>query len=116
MKKLFYFLALSASLSCNSNKKQTKAEPSTSDESAMGHGEMKDGISDYTNNKKSFMLTCHIDASNSLGSENTAQVDQFCECAWDKTKGKYDGTVVANNTKLEKDATLKDCYENARKK
>lgn len=54
------------------------------------------------------MLTCHVDASNSLGGENEAQVNQFCECAWEKTKGKYQGQVVANNSKLEKDPLLKD--------
>ncbi len=63
------------------------------------------------------MLTCHIDASNALGEKATdAQVDQFCECAWEKTKGKYQGAIIANSSKLEKDPVLKECYENAKRK
>ncbi len=116
MKQLLFCLALSAFFSCNSNEKQTNDETPSAETSGVGNGEMKDGISDYTNNKKSFILTCHVDASNSLGGENVAQVDQFCECAWEKTKGKYQGEVVATKSKLEKDPLLKDCYESARKK
>ena len=116
MKQLIFCLALSAVFSCNSTEKQTNDDTTAAETSEVGNGEMKDGISDYTNNKKSFILTCHVDASNALGGENEAQVDQFCECAWEKTKGKYQGEVVANNSKLEKDPLLKDCYESARKK
>lgn len=120
MKQLLSCLVLVALFSCNSTSKESTSETpvttQSNDASGKGTGEMKDGISDYTNNKESFMLTCHVDASNALGGENTAQVDQFCECAWEKTKGKYPGAVVANDAKLEKDPVLKGCYENAKKK
>ena len=121
MKQLLLCLALPFFFACNGNEKSSDAGTPASQAPAaepdnVGTGEMKDGISDYTNNKKSFMLTCRIDASNSLGGENQAEVEKFCECAWEKTKGKYEGEVVATQSKLEKDPTLKDCYESARKK
>jgi hypothetical protein len=115
MKRLSFCLVLLTFFSCNSNEKQTTNEK-TAQETKAGNGEMKDGISDYTNNKESFMLTCHIDASNAIGGENDAQVTQFCECAWEKTKGKYPGEVIANDSKLEKDPILKECYEKAKTK
>ena len=116
MKQLLFCLALSVVFSCNSDKKQTNDETPAAETGNVGNGEMKDGISDYTNNKKSFLLTCHVDASNVFGGENEAQVNQFCECAWEKTKGKYPGSVVADKSKLETDPLLKDCYETAGKK
>ena len=116
MKQLLFCLVLSAMFSCNSDKKQTNAETPAAETGKMGNGEMKDGISDYTNNKEGFILTCHVDASNVFGGEHVAQVDQFCECAWEKTKGKYPGSVVASKSKLANDPLLKDCYESALKK
>ncbi len=118
MKPLLLCLLITIMFSCNNNEKQTDnsttvTAPSTESTSAY---DPKTGISDYTNNKESFMLTCNIDASNSLGSENQERVKQFCECAWEKTKGKYNGGIIANDSKLEKDPTLKECYENAKKK
>lgn len=102
--------------SCNGNETAAEKGPNTNETTSQGNGEMKDGISDYTNNKKSFMLTCHIDAANSLKSQNDEQINSFCECAWEKTKGKYPGEVVANNSKLEKDPQLKECFEAAKTK
>ncbi len=118
MKQLLLCLLVTIMFSCNNSEKQTDSAttvtPSPSTESSY---DPKTGISDYTNNKKSFMLTCHIDGSQALGEEATdAEVDQFCECIWEKTKGKYNGGIVADNSKLEKDSLLKDCYENAKKK
>lgn len=122
MKPLLFCLLLATSISCNNKGKQTdNTEKQTDKETPTTESsyDPKTGISDYTNNKKSFMLTCIIDASNSIGNENQdnkEQVKEFCECAWEKTKGKYVGGVVANRSKLEKDATLKECYENAIRK
>ena len=119
MKPVLFCFTLITALACNGPAKQVDVDTPTTQEKTetgtKGNGEMKDGISDYTNNKESFMLTCHIDASNALGGENTKQVDQFCACAWEKTKGMYPGSVVANDSKLEKDPTLKGCYEEAKK-
>ena len=112
MKQLLFCLLITIAFSCNNNEKQTGKETSTTE----SNYDPKTGISDYSNNKESFMLTCNVDASNSLGSENQERVKQFCECAWGKTKGIYNGGIVANDSKLEKDPTLKECYENAKKK
>lgn len=116
MKKLVFCLTLATFFSCNSNEKAAEKELPTGETTGRGNGEMKDGVSDYTNNKKSFMLTCHIDAANSLHSQNDEQINKFCECAWEKTKGRYPGETVADDSKLEKDPVLKDCFESAKTK
>ncbi|MDB5205582.1 MAG: hypothetical protein JWR72_657 [Flavisolibacter sp.] len=116
MKQLFFCLLLATFISCNSNDKTSDKESSTGETTGKRNSEFKDGISDYTNNKSSFMLTCHIDAANSLKSEKEEQIDNFCECAWEKTGGKYPGEVVANDSKLEIDPVLKGCFEAARTK
>ena len=118
MKQLLFCLILVTFFSCNNNEKQTTNETPTEETNAKGNGELKDGISDYTNNKKSFMLTCNIDGRLALGGDKAtdAQVTQFCECAWEKTKGKYPAEVMANNSELEKHSLLKECFENAKKK
>lgn len=59
------------------------------------------------------MLTFLIDASNSLckealGTLNDEEVNQFCEWSREKTKGKYNGWIIADYNKLEKDPTLKN--------
>jgi hypothetical protein len=116
MKRLLFCLALGTFFSCIGNEKAAEKESSSKETMNKGTGELKDGISDYTNNKESFMLTCHIDAANSLNAQKDEQINSFCECAWEKTKGKYPGEVVANDSKLEKDPQLKDCFENAKMK
>ena len=122
MKQLLFCFVLITFFSCNSNDKKANKEAgketSTPANTAKGDGEMKDGIADYTNNKESFMLPCNIDGRLALGGEKAtdAQVSQFCECAWEKTKGKYPAEVMANNSKLEKHPVLKECYENAKSK
>lgn len=113
MKTILFCLLPATFFSCNNNEKQTDKERSEK----VSNYDPKTGISDYTNNKNSFMLPCHIDANTALGDKATdAQVDQFCECAWEKTQGKYNGGIVADKSKLEKDPLLKECYENAKKK
>lgn len=116
MKQLVFSLAAIMLFSCNSNETKSEKSSSTGETTIKGNGELKDGISDYTNNKNSFMLTCHVDAANSLNSQNDAQITNFCECAWEKTQGRYPGEVIANDSKLEKDAQLKGCYEAAKAK
>lgn len=113
MKQLSFCLLLAICFSCNSNGKQTVSKPENETTTTESNYEPKTGISDYSDNKESFMLTCNVDASNSLGGENQERVKQFCECAWEKTKGKYKGGIVADKSKLEKDPVLKECYENA---
>jgi hypothetical protein len=116
MNQVLFCLFLLTAISCNSNNEAGGKEPSVGETAGKGNGELKDGVSDYTNNKNSFMLTCRIDAGNSLKSENEEQINNFCECAWEKTGGKYPGEVVANNSKLETDPLLKGCFETAKTK
>src|SRR5829696_1589318 len=114
MKRILFCLVLGSFFACNSNEKAMDKEQSSGETTNKGNGELKDGISDYTNNKESFMLTCHVDAANSLDGQKDEQITGFCECAWEKTKGKYPGEVVANDSKLAKDEQLKSCFEEAK--
>jgi len=119
MKLQFVCCLLAASLfSCTNSDNTAGREAPSQKEGAAGNGEKKDGISDYSGNKKSFMLTCNIDGRLALGGDNATdeQVTQFCECAWEKTGGEYPGDVMANNSKLEKHPVLKQCFEDARTK
>ncbi len=112
MKQLLFCLLLLTVLSCNDNGEKTNTEKSVNEPNT----ENKSDISGNTEDKEDFILTCRIDASNSLGGENVAQVNDFCECAWEKLQGKYSGETIASKSKLEKDPVLKECYENAKKK
>ena len=111
--KLFLFSLLLISFFACSNNSTAEGEATKTNEK---NAEAKDEAGGNIKTKEDFILTCHIDASNALGSEHQAQVDQFCECAYEKTGGHYVGEIIANDSKLEKDPTLKSCYEEARKK
>ncbi len=111
MKQLLLSLFVFIVFSCNDAGKKTDTGTPVKE-----NAETNDNVSGTTKDKEDFILTCHIDASNSLGGENVEQVNQFCECAWEKTKGKYIGEIIATRSKLEKDPELKECYEKAQRK
>ncbi len=111
MKQLILLLTITFMFSCNdSDKKDT--ETTTKETDSVGKNNTSSG---NIKDKEDFMLTCNVDASNALGGENQDKVKQFCECAWEKSKGEYRGEVIANNSKLEKDSVLKSCYDAAKK-
>ncbi len=60
MKQLLACLFTFAFLSCNNNNSEKQPDKEKDSPSAESAYDPKTGISDYTNNKKSFMLTCHM--------------------------------------------------------
>ncbi len=76
---------------------------------------MKNGSSNYTNNKKSFTLTCHIDASNSLHGESDEQIINFANVYGIKPMANIP-EVIATDSKLKKDQLSKECYDGAKTK
>ncbi|MDP4261867.1 MAG: hypothetical protein Q8941_04995 [Bacteroidota bacterium] len=110
MKLSALFLLLFMALACNETKK------SDSD------GTNKDAATEQAIGKSSFMSSCMIDASNPLRTPdeenrdipaNLNRVKQFCECAWEKTNGKYPGSIIADKSKLKRDVTLASCWQAA---
>ena len=112
MKQLLLCLMVFTFFSCNDNQEKTNTEKSVGETNT----ETTEDVFGSTKDKEDFISTCRIDASNSLGGENVTQVNDFCECAWEKLKGNYPGETIATESKLKKDLVLKECYENAKKK
>ena len=111
MKTFLAIVLMAVCLSCNDAKDHGKADRGTSELPASAPG-----ANASTKEKEDFLLTCHVDASNSLDGKSSETVTAFCECAWEKTKGEYHGEIIATESKLKKDPSLKDCYEEAMKK
>ena len=98
--------------SCNDGDEKNSSETTAKE----NNNEIKkDNNSGKVKTKEDFMLTYAVDASDSLGGENREKVKQFCECAWEKSKGEYRGDVIARESKLKKDSVLSQCYEQAKK-
>lgn len=112
MKKVTLLITIIIIFSCNNSDRKNNGEPLNKETNS---DIKKDETKGNVKNKEDFMLTCAVDASNSLGGENQEKVKQFCECAWEKSKGEYRGQVIATESKLKKDSILKDCYEQAKK-
>jgi hypothetical protein len=114
--QLLFSLLSMVVFSCTDQSTGTGKEGSELEEVASETSASVNGVTDYTGNKKSFMLTCNIDGRLALGGDNAtdAQVSQFCECAWEKTGGKYEDRVMANNSALENHPVLKGCFEKAK--
>ena len=117
-RQLLFPLLLTVILSCTESGSATTEQSPAQEVSSAENLGPSDGISDYTRNKKSFMLTCNIDGRLALGGDKATdeQVSQFCECVWEKTNGRYENRVMANNSALEKHPVLKECFENAKAK
>lgn len=109
MKQQILLLAIILMFSCNNNDKKNNVENSTVKET--NDDSKKNESAGNLKDKEDFLLTCVVDASNSLGGENREKVKKFCECAWEKSKGEYRGQVIATESKLKKDSILSQCYE-----
>ncbi len=70
MKQLLFCLLLLTVLSCNDNGEKTNPEKSVNETNT----ENKSDISGNTKDKEDFILTCRIDASNSLAGNSFAGI------------------------------------------
>jgi hypothetical protein len=109
--KILALFAFAGLIACNNSQQPASVKE---DNEAPATGTAK--------SKSDFMSSCMIDASNPLRTPEEEDKDvpadlervrKFCECAFEKTKGEYPGPIIANRSKLKKDAVLAPCWQAA---
>ena len=102
-----------AFMSCNggtSDANTKTGDTTTTDKSSNAANDMDDGIIGDANDKENFVSSCNIDAGTWAGMD-AERKKIFCECVFEKSKGKYPAEFITDTMKLKSNEELRSCFE-----